>query len=270
MKVSLLARVVAVAAVGFGLAFPVVWMVVGSLRPEASLFDATQVAAGELTLEHYRELLSERRFWAPIRSSLIVAGATTLLAVLVGSACAYALARLSFRGRTTIIAGTLVVSMFPQISSVPPLYLALRELGLIDSYPGLVLPYLTFVLPLTVWLLYAYFRQLPRELEEAAAVDGASRLRALWEVIVPMSLPGLATAAIVTFVYCWNEFLFALSFTVGPRRQTLPVAVALLRGRYEIPWGQVLAAAVIATLPALAVVLAFQRRIVASFGPRPG
>ena len=155
-----------------------------------------------------------------------------------------------------------VVSMFPQISIVSPLFLLLRFLRLIDTYPGLILPYTTFAMPLTVWLLVAYFRQLPEELEQAARVDGAGRLRTLWEVILPLSLPGLVTTGILTFIYCWNEFLFALSFTVSPERRTVPVAIALFRGQYQVPWGQVLAAAVVATAPVALLVLFFQRRIV--------
>ena len=180
----------------------------------------------------------------------------------LGALAAYALARLRFRGKAPILAFVLAVAMFPQISIVSPLYLLLREVGLINTYPGLVLPYLTFAMPLTVWLLVGYFRQLPRDLEEAAMVDGASRLRVLREVVLPLAAPGLVTTAILTFLYCWNEFLFALSFTVGPERQTVPVAIALFRGRYQVPWGQVLAAAVVATVPVALLVLAFQRRIV--------
>jgi ABC-type glycerol-3-phosphate transport system permease component len=121
---------------------------------------------------------------------------------------------------------------------------------------------LTFAMPLTVWLLVGFFRQLPAQLEDAALVDGAGRLRTLREVILPLSLPGIATTAILTFVYCWNEFLFALAFTLGPERHTVPVAIALFRGQYQVPWGQVLAAAVVATVPVALLVLAFQRRIV--------
>ena len=138
----------------------------------------------------------------------------------------------------------------------------MRELGLINTYPGLILPYLTFAMPLTVWLLVGFFRQLPVELEAAARMDGAGRLRTFWEVTLPLSLPGIATTAILTLVYCWNEFLFALSFTLGPERQTVPVAIALFRGQYQVPWGQILAAAVVATIPVALLVLAFQRRIV--------
>ena len=139
--------------------------------------------------------------------------------------------------------------MFPQISIVPPLYLLLRELRLLNTYPGLVLPYLTFAMPLAVWLLTGFFRQLPRELEEAAMVDGASRLRALWDVVLPVGGAGLASAAILTFLYCWNEFLFALSFTLGPERYTVPVAIALFRGQYQVPWGQSPGGALVATMP---------------------
>ena len=161
-----------------------------------------------------------------------------------------------------MLASVLAISMFPQISIVSPLYLLLRELRLIDTYAGLVLPYLTFAMPLTIWLLVGFFRQLPRELEEAALMDGAGRLRALWTIVLPLSWPGLATTAILTFLYCWNEFLFALCFTLGPERYTVPVAVTLFRGRYQIPWGEVLAATVAATVPVAALVFVFQRRIV--------
>jgi len=152
--------------------------------------------------------------------------------------------------------------MFPQISLVSPLFMLLRALHLINTFPGLVLPYLTFAMPLSIWLLVGYFRQLPAELEEAAMLDGASRIRTLGTIVAPLAAPGLATTAILTFLYSWNEFLFALSFTLGPERYTVPVAIALFRGQYQVPWGQILAAAVVATAPAIVVVLAFQRRIV--------
>jgi ABC-type glycerol-3-phosphate transport system permease component len=198
----------------------------------------------------------------PIRNSLVVALNTTLLCVTLGSLCAYALARLHFRWKAPLLGFILAVTMFPQIAIVSPLYLLLRELGLINTYPGLVLPYLTFAMPLTVWLLVGFFRQLPQELEAAAMVDGASRLRAFREIVLPLSVPGIATTAILTLVYCWNEFLFALSFTLGPERYTVPVAIALFRGQYQVPWGQILAAAVVATAPVALLTLVFQRRIV--------
>ncbi|GBD31873.1 Trehalose transport system permease protein SugB [bacterium HR33] len=262
-KVLLRAAGTALVAIAVALLiFPLYWALAASVTVEARLFQAPSLLPLRPVLDHYAALFKEREFWLPIRNSLVVAGATTALCLPAGALCAYALSRLRFRWSAAVLGLVLAVSMFPQISIVPPLYLVLRELGLIHTYPGLVLPYTTFALPLAVWLMAAYFRQLPRELEEAALVDGASRLRVLGEVVLPLSLPGLASAAILTFVYCWNEFLFALSFTLGPERQTVPVAIALFRGRYQVPWGQVLAAAVVATAPVAAVVFAFQRRIV--------
>lgn len=242
--------------------FPLYWMLVASITPEAQLFSTPSLTPTTFFTGNYRMLFGERAFWIPIRNSLIVAGTTTMLAVTLGGACAYALARLRFRGKSLLLALVLSVAMFPQISLVSPLYLLLRELGLINTYPGLVLPYLTFAMPLTIWLLVGYFRQLPLELEEAASMDGAGRWRTLIEIVAPLAWPGLATTAIVTFVYSWNEFLFALSFTLGPERYTVPVAIALFRGQYQVPWGQILAGAVVATVPVAALVLAFQRRIV--------
>ncbi len=241
---------------------PLWFAAAGSLTPEARLFEGPALLPVRPVLDHYRELFAERDFWLPIRNSLVVASATTGLCLCLGSPCAYAVARLRFRGRRALLAFVLAVSMFPQISIVPPLYLLLRAVGLVDSYPGLILPYVTFAMPLAIWLLVGFFRQLPPELEDAARVDGAGRLAAFREVVLPLAAPALATTGILTFVTCWNEFLFALSFTLGPERQTVPVAIALFRGQYQVPWGQVLAAAVVATVPVAALVLCFQRRIV--------
>lgn len=246
---------------GFG-ALPLFWMVIASFTPEERLFEGGWTGPGGWVLDHYRALWDERDFWMPIRNSFLVAGATTLVCVTIGAFAAYALARLRFRGKSLVLGFVLTVSLFPQISMVAPLYLLLRSLRLVDTYPGLVLPYLTFAMPLAVWFLVGFFRQLPGDLEEAALVDGATRWQSFARVLLPLAWPGLATTAILTFLYCWNEFLFALSFTLGPERHTVPVSIALFRGQYQVPWGQILAAATLATLPAAAVVLAFQRRIV--------
>lgn len=243
--------------------FPLYWAVLSSFTPENQLFATPSLLPRGLVLDHYRALFRVRDFWTPVRNSLVVAATTTMLCVTLGAVCAYALARLRFRGKAAILTFVLAVSMFPQISIVSPLYFLLRELRLLNTYPGLVLPYLTFAMPLTIWLLVGFFRQLPPELEEAGLMDGAGRLRTLWEIILPLSWPGLATTAILTFLYSWNEFLFALSFTLGPERYTVPVAITLFRGQYEVPWGQILAAAIVATAPVAAIVLAAQRRIVA-------
>ena len=246
-----------------GLVLPIYWAVISSFTPESRLFAAPSLVPRGLVLDHYRALFTQRDFWTPIRNSLIVASATTVVSVVLGAACAYAIARLRFRGKSLLLAFVLAVSMFPQIAIVSPLYVVLRAMRLLNTYPGLVLPYLTFAMPLAIWLLVGFFRQLPADLEEAAMMDGAGRMRTLREVILPLAWPGLATTAILTFLYSWNEFLFALSFTLGPERYTVPVAITLFRGQYQVPWGQVLAAAVVATIPVAVVVLVAQRRIIA-------
>ena len=259
-----LAALAAAAVLVAAMLAPVVWMIVASLRPDAGVFaPSAETVAAPLSLEHYRALFGERGFLRPVANSLIVAAATTAVTLPIAVLCAYAIARLRFPGRSALLAVVLAVSMFPHISILPPLYLALRTLHLIDTFPGLVIPYVTFAAPLAIWLLTGFFRQLPADLEEAAMIDGATRLRALRDVVLPMAAPGVATAAILTFLYAWNEFLFALSFTLGPEHHTVPVALTLFRGRYQVPWGQVLAATVVATIPVALLVLGFQRRIIA-------
>jgi ABC-type glycerol-3-phosphate transport system permease component len=242
---------------------PLLWAVVSSFTPESLLFARQGIAPDVLVLDNYRALFGGRDFWTPIRNSIVVAAATTTISVALGAMCAYAIARLRFRGKALVLAFVLAVSMFPQIAIVSPLYVLLRTLGLLNTYPGLVLPYLTFAMPLTIWLLVGFFRQLPGDLEEAAFVDGAGRLRTLGEIVLPLAWPGVATTGILTFLYSWNEFLFALSFTLGPERYTVPVAIALFRGQYQVAWGQILAAAVVATAPVAVLVLVAQRRIIA-------
>lgn len=241
---------------------PLLWALIASFTPEAQIFSGQPLPSRQFTWRHYRNLFETRDFWTPIRNSLIVAGATTILAVSIGAPCAYALARLRFRGKAILLTLVLAVAMFPQIAIVSPLFLALRAVHLIDTFPGLVLPYLTFAMPLTIWMLVGFFRDLPIALEEAALVDGAGWIRTLTQIVLPVSWPAIATAAILTFLYSWNEFLFALTFTLGPERQTVPVAIALFRGQYQVPWGEVLAASIVATLPVALLVMIAQRRII--------
>jgi trehalose/maltose transport system permease protein len=245
------------------IALPLWLAATASLSPEARLFEGPAWLPREPGIEHYRALAGHGEFWLGLRNSLVVAGLTTALCLPIGALCAYALARLRFPGRAALLAAILATAMFPQISIVSPLYLLLRALGLIHTYPGLVVPYVSFALPLAIWLLVGFLRQLPWEIEEAALLEGASRWRVWLEIVLPLAAPALAATGILTFLYCWNEFLFALSFTLGPERQTIPVAIALLRGQYQIPWGTILAAAVVSTAPVAALVLAFQRRITA-------
>jgi ABC-type glycerol-3-phosphate transport system permease component len=242
--------------------FPFYWSIVASVTPDAALFRSPSLWPQHIIGDHYRALFVDRDFITPIRNSLIVAGTTTIFCLAVGTLAAYALARLDFKGKAPIMAFILAVTMFPQISIVSPLYLLLRSLHLIDTYPGLIMPYMTFAMPLTVWVLTGSIRQIPKDREEAAHVDGATRRQSFMKILLPLAVPSLATTGILTFIYCWNEFLFALSFTLGPERQTVPVAIALFRGQYQVPWGEILAAAVVATAPVAALVLFFQRRIV--------
>lgn len=250
-----------VAALAF-FVLPLLLAVVASFSTEPRLQGAAFRWPDSLTTEHYRALLAERGFWVPLRNSVIVAGSTTLICVALAAPCAWAIVRLRFPGRRLLLLLFLAVGMFPQVAILSPLFLLLRGLGLVDTLPGLVLPYLTFGMPLAVWLLAAFFRSLPEEIEQAARVDGAGSIRLLVEIVLPLAAPALAATAILTFIYCWNEFLFALAFTISPERHTVPVAVALFRGRYQVPWGEILAAATLASLPVAALVFAFQRRIV--------
>jgi ABC-type glycerol-3-phosphate transport system permease component len=241
---------------------PIVWAVIGSFANESALFGAEAPIA--FSLDHYRAVIGERRFWLPLYNSLLVSGLTTLLCVSFATLAAYALARLHFRGKNVLAGALLVVAMFPPIAIVSPLYLLLRKLALLDSSAGLVLPYMTFALPLATWLLTSHMKQLPREIEQAAELDGANRWIVLRAIVMPIVLPGILSTAIVTFIYCWNEFLFALSFTIGADQRTAPVALALFQSQHQIPWGEVLAGTVLTTLPIFLLVVLFQKRIVHS------
>jgi multiple sugar transport system permease protein len=195
-------------------------------------------------------------------NSLIVAGLTTLLALALGSLAAFALSRLRVRGRFGILGLILSVSMFPQIAIVGPLYLMAAGLGLLDTYAVLVVVYLALGLPLVIWVLFGYFDTIPREIDEAALIDGAGPLRLLLSIIYPMSLPSLVTTGLLAFIAAWNEFMFALAFTSNIGHQTVPVGIANFTNLYFVPWGDIAAASVVVTVPLIALVLLFQRHIV--------
>lgn len=218
--------------------------------------------AGGLSFEAYTSVLGSAPFLRSLANSAFVAIATTVLCLIVGAGAGFALARIEFRGRRVLLAIALAVSMFPPIATVSPLFLLLRSVGLRDSLVGLVLPDATFALPLTLWLLTAFFRELPPALYQAARVDGCSPFGAFWRVYLPLALPGIATTGILVFLFAWNEFLFALTFISSPEKRTVPVAIALFASGFKEPWREIAAASVIATLPLLVAVLALQRRIV--------
>jgi trehalose/maltose transport system permease protein len=243
---------------------PVAWLVSLSLKPAADLGDGRFLPA-RVSLEHYRAVLHDPQFPASLWNSVGIASVATLLAVALACLAAYAIARFEFPGRRLVLAAALSIAMFPPISIVGPLFDMWRAVGLFDRWAGLVIPYMTFTLPLAVWTLSAFFREIPWDLERAARVDGATRLQAFRLVVVPLVVPSVATAALLVFLFAWNDFLFAASLTSTGRARTVPVALAFFTGssRFEQPTGAIAAASVIVTLPVVLLVLLFQRRIVA-------
>jgi multiple sugar transport system permease protein len=249
-----------VAAVSFCIG-PFAWQVLTSLRPEGEL---TRLGPPRtLSLASYRAALSGPRLLPALANSALVASLTSGFCLLVGGSAAFALAKLRFRGRALLLACALAVSMFPPIATVAPLYLIIRKLGLLDHATGLVLPYTTFALPLTLWVLTEFFRQIPDDLYRAARIDGCSPVGAFVRVLLPLAAPGLATTAILVFIFSWNELLYALTFTSSPMQRTVPVAISLFAGEHTEPWGEIAAASVVATLPLIVATLLFQRKIIA-------
>lgn len=244
--------------------FPFYWAIVSSFRSGSALFEVDLVPR-QLDLENYVALFAEQPFALNILNSLVVAGLATAISLALAIGSAYALARLKPRGAKTMLFAILSVSMFPQIAVLAGLFELIRALGLYNSLTGLVLSYLLLTLPFTVWVLTAFMRDLPHELEEAAIVDGAGTLQVLIHVLLPILGPALAATGLIAFIVAWNEFLFALTFTLTEDKRTVPVAIALITGAtaYELPWGRIMAASVIVTVPLILLVLVVQRRIVA-------
>jgi trehalose/maltose transport system permease protein len=238
---------------------PVLWLLSVSLKPPDAITDQRFIPS-EFSLENYESL-----FEGGIDDSPFIKPLINSIAIVLASFAAYAIARLEFPGKRLILAGALAIAMFPPISTVGPLFDMWRAIGLYDTYPGLIIPYLTFSLPLAIYVLVAFFREIPWELEEAAAVDGATPLQAFTRVIVPLAAPGVFTAAILVFIFAWNDFLFAISLTSSDASRTVPAALAFFTGEssFTQPTGSIAAAAVVVTIPIIVFVLFFQRRIVA-------
>jgi trehalose/maltose transport system permease protein len=257
-----------VVAILFYIVFPFYWAFRSSISPSAELF-STPVSywPGRPTLQNYQLVLSDGLFLRSLLNSAVVASLVTLLSLLVGVLGSYALGRFSFRGRTPVLYLVLSMTMFPQIAVLGSLYALITWLGLYNSLTALVLTYLIFTLPFTVWVLTSFFQAMPRDLEEAATVDGASPFQTLYMVMLPLVAPGLVTTSLLAFIAAWNEFLYALSFTQTPDKRTVPLAIFTFSpqtgGGYEIPWGQMMAATVVVTIPLIVLALVFQRRIIA-------
>ncbi|HEV7398931.1 MAG TPA: carbohydrate ABC transporter permease [Solirubrobacterales bacterium] len=258
---------VAIAVVLIFALIPVLWLISLSLKPPSAVTDQRFIPS-EISLDNYKSLfeggISDSPFIKPLINSIAIALITTVIAITLASFAAYAIARLEFPGKRVILAGALAIAMFPPISTVGPLFDMWRALGLYDTYPGLIIPYLTFSLPLAIYVLVAFFREIPWDLEQAAQVDGATPFQAFRKVIVPLAAPGVFTAAILVFIFAWNDFVFAISLTSSDASRTVPAALAFFTGEssFTQPTGSIAAAAVVVTVPIIVFVLFFQRRIV--------
>lgn len=243
---------------------PVAWIVSLSLKYPADLGD-NRFWPRRITFEHYRTIFADGQFPASLVNSLGIGIISTLLAVLLAMFAAYAIVRLRFRGKTLFLAFTLATAMFPPVSIVGPLFDIWRVVGLYDSWPGLILPYVTLTLPLAIWTLAAFFRGIPWELDKAARVDGATAFQAFRLVIVPLAAPGVFSTALLVFIFAWNDFLFAISLTSTNQARTVPAAIAFFTGssRFDQPTGSIAAAAVVVTVPLILFILLLQRRVIA-------
>ncbi len=257
-------RYTAVAFVVFVSLAPLYWTVVTSVKSGLELnVSPPTLYPHSFSLENYATDLGLSTFTRDLLNSAIIATITTILALIVGILCAYAIARMKFRGKAVVLGITLSVAMIPLIAMVGPLFVFFTgPLPVYNTYVALIIPDLAITLPITVWFMTSFFRDLPPDLEEAALVDGATRMRALWEVIVPLTAPGVFAAAILSFIAVWNDFLFGLTLTIDEHAQPVTVGVSRFSGEHTIPWGEIAAAAVIVTIPLVIVVLFLQKRIV--------
>jgi multiple sugar transport system permease protein len=243
--------------------FPIVWMLITSVKApsEAVQFPVTYIPRA-VTLENYRIAFEQAPFLRYLFNSFVVAAGTAVVDVFLGALAGYALSRLEFRFKLPVLLIILFSAMLPFISRLIPLFKLARELMLLNDYLGLILPYAAFQLPFAVWIMQAYFKELPASLEEAGLMDGLTRLGVLFRIILPVSAPAMATTAIIVFIYAWNEFLFALTFMTEDRMRTITVGIALYQGEYTFPWGTISAAVVLSVVPLLLFMLVFQRKVV--------
>jgi multiple sugar transport system permease protein len=243
---------------------PVLWLLSLSFKTPAAILDPSFIPQS-WTWSNYTEILQTSQFIRPLINSIGIGLIATLIAVTLASMAAYAVARLAFPGKSVLIGMSLLIAMFPQIALVTPLFNIERSLGLFNTWPGLVIPYVAFGLPLGIYTLSAFFREIPWELEKAAKMDGATPFQAFTKVIAPLAAPGMVTTAILVFLFCWNEFLFAISFTSTTASRTAPASIAYFSGssQFTVPTGPIAAAAVVITIPIIIFVVFFQRRIVA-------
>jgi trehalose/maltose transport system permease protein len=250
------------------LLFPFYWALRSSITPDNALFTTpVQYFPENPTLSNYRQVFDSDIFVRALLNSTIVAGSVTILSLLIGAFASYALGRFKFRGRTPVMYLVLSMTMFPQIAILGSLYTIITKLNLYNTLWALIGTYLIFTLPFTVWVLTTFFAQMPKELEEAAYVDGATPFQTFYRVLLPLAAPGMVTTGLLAFISAWNEFLYSLSFIQSPQRYTVTRAISAFEpktvGGFEIAWGQIMAATVIITIPLVVLTLIFQRRIIA-------
>ncbi len=249
-------------------AFPLYWIISVSFQPRADIYKVPPTLfSTHPTLINYLELLAKSRYILYFRNSLIVALSTTFLTLVVATLGAYSLTRFQYWGREFLSRTILFTYMFPPILLFIPLYISVVKMGLSNSLTGLIITYLARTLPFGLWLLKAYFATIPLDLEEAAAIDGASGLQRFYRIALPLAFPGIASTGIFVFILGWNEFLFALTFITSPNKMTLPVGLSLFQtGRGTYLWGQMMAASALTAVPVLVVFSLLQKRLVAGFG----
>jgi multiple sugar transport system permease protein len=254
---------IAIFVVLFYALIPVLWIASLSFKSKDQFGDGKFFSG--ISWDNYDVIFSGDLFLKPLLNSIIVALVATLISIVLAAMAAYATSRLDFKGKAVILSGALAVAMFPPISIVGSLFDMWRTVGLYDTLPGLIIPYMTFTLPLAIYTLSAFFREIPWELEQAAQVDGATPFQAFRKIIVPLAAPGVFTAAILVFIFAWNDFIFANTLTSTDAARTVPAALAFFTGasQFEQPIGAIAAAAVVVTIPIVIMVLIFQRRIVA-------
>jgi trehalose/maltose transport system permease protein len=252
-----------VAVIIFYAVFPFYYAIVSSLKPASQLFKLEYFPTS-WAWDNYVSVFREQPFATNIFNSLVVSVSVVALSLLLGVTAAYALGRVQFRGRGVLLMMVLGVSMFPQVAVLSGMFELVRAFGLYNNLFSLTLSYMIFTIPFTVWVLTTFMRGLPKELEEAAVMDGASPWTIITRVFMPLLWPALVTTGLLAFIAAWNEFLFALTFTLTNTQRTVPVAIALITGasQHELPWGNIMAASVIVTVPVVLLVLFFQRRIV--------
>jgi multiple sugar transport system permease protein len=243
---------------------PVLWLASLSFKTPAAVLDPSFLPKS-WTWSNYTGILKTSQFIRPLLNSIGIGLISTLIAVVLASMAAYAVARLAFPGKSLLIGMSLLIAVFPAIALVTPMFTIERAIGLFNTWPGLIIPYVAFGLPLGIYTLSAFFREIPWELEKAAKVDGATPFQAFTKVIAPLAAPGMVTTAILVFLFCWNEFLFAISFTSTTASRTAPASIAFFAGssQFTVPTGPIAAAAVVITIPIIIFVVFFQRRIVA-------